>query len=118
MSSELAAKHSDRKRELEETPEVTALPTAKRQKLKHHQQENFPPFFWDNLSRLWLTTRSLREFDRRTVWPSNPVQPPWTGAEEIDLTKLIQFAEEGGPDLDDLRAVSFGNRCLQNSLTS
>ncbi|KAI4250403.1 MAG: hypothetical protein L6R42_008713 [Xanthoria sp. 1 TBL-2021] len=106
MSSELAAKHSDRKRELdttEETPEVTALTTAKRQKLNHRQQENFPPSFWDNLSRLFLTTRSLREFDRRTVWPSTPVQPHLTGS-AFDLTKLVQFAEEGGPNLEDLKA--------------
>ncbi|CAO1596510.1 hypothetical protein XANCAGTX0491_000352 [Xanthoria calcicola] len=106
MSSEIIAIHTDRKRELEvteETPEVTALPAAKRQKLKHHQQ-NFSPSFWDNLSRLWLTTRSLREFDRRTVWPNSPVHADFTGARQVDPIKLVQFAEEGGPNLEDLRA--------------
>ena len=108
MSSKLTALHTHRKRELdvtEETPEVTALPTAKRQKLKHHQQ-NFPPSFWDNLSRLWLTPRSLREFDRRTVWPNSPVHADFTGAEQFDPIKLVQSAKEGGPNLEDLRAVS------------
>ncbi|KAL8659734.1 MAG: hypothetical protein Q9226_000290 [Calogaya cf. arnoldii] len=105
MSSEHATIHCHQKRELdvEETPGLTALPTTKRQKLDHDQRgRNFPPAFWDSLSRLFLTTRSLREFDRRTLWPSTPVRPQSTGAEHIDLSKLVQFAEE--PDLDDLRA--------------
>ncbi|KAL8892299.1 MAG: hypothetical protein Q9215_000812 [Flavoplaca cf. flavocitrina] len=105
MSSKPAEvpRYEKRELEVEETPGLTALPTPKRQKLKH-QQQNFPPSFWDNLSQLWLTTRSLREFDRRTVWPSTPKQPHLTGAAQIDSNQLVQFAQEGGPDLRDLRA--------------
>ncbi|KAL9026875.1 MAG: hypothetical protein Q9180_007414 [Flavoplaca navasiana] len=104
MSSKPAEVPRYEKRELEvgATPGLTALPTSKRQKLKH-RQENFPPSFWDNLSQLYLTTRSLREFDRRTVWPSTPKQPDLTGAAQIDSNQLVQFAKEGGPDLKDLR---------------
>ena len=95
-------RYQKRELEIEETPGCTALPTSKRQKLKH-QQENFPQSFWDSLSRLFLTTRSLREFDRRTAWPSLPKQPHLTGAAQIDSRKLVEFAKEGGPDLKDLR---------------
>ena len=96
------SRYQKRELEIEETPGFTALPTSKRQKLKH-QQENFPPSFWDSLSRLFLTSRSLREFDRRTVWPSLPKQPHLTGVAQIDSSKLVEFAKEGGPDLKDLR---------------
>ncbi|KAL9034757.1 MAG: hypothetical protein Q9180_005231 [Flavoplaca navasiana] len=107
-----------RELEVEETPGLTALPTFKRQKLEH-QQENFPPSFWDNLSQLYLTTRSLREFDRRTVWPSLPKQPHLTGAAQIDSSKLVEFAKQGGPDLQDIRAYPpFKQRSLGQGSSS
>ncbi|KAL8854259.1 MAG: hypothetical protein Q9221_000973 [Calogaya cf. arnoldii] len=130
MSPVHASKHRDQKQELDvkESPEVAQLPspgltespspgltqlpsprltepsTAKRQKLEHHQRGgNYPPAFWDNLSQLWLIPSCLQEFDRRTVWPSTPTIPDLTGT-EFDLTRLVQFAKEGGPNLEDLRA--------------
>ena len=98
-----------RKRQLEAEPTTDSSPplTTKRQKLENHQPYRTPPsWFWDNLSRLWLTPRALREFDRRTVWSTAPVPPHRTGKEDIDLAQLKRFARHGGPSLGDLRAVS------------
>lgn len=115
MSSKPAEvpRYQKRVLDIEEPSGLTALPTGKRQKLVHNQQRNFPPSFWNSLSRLSLTTRSLREFDRRTVWPSTPRQPHLTGSAQIDSTKLVQFAEQGGPDLEDLRDVSHNDSYIQ-----
>ncbi|RYC58169.1 hypothetical protein CHU98_g8038 [Xylaria longipes] len=33
--------------------------------LHQHQPSDFPPEFYDNLSKIWLTPRALRELDRR-----------------------------------------------------
>ncbi|KAK8142574.1 hypothetical protein G3M48_008555 [Beauveria asiatica] len=61
---------------------------------------NFPPEFWDNLSRVWLTPRALREKDRR-----NNAQSPAIAsvAARATPTSLARFARRGGPDLRHLR---------------
>jgi hypothetical protein len=45
------------------------LPSQPSKKLKsireHHSAPNFPPEFYDSLSKVWLTPRALRELDRR-----------------------------------------------------
>lgn len=64
---------------------------------------NFPPQFWDTLSKVWLTPRALRELDRR-----NDTRPPATEATapiSIIPTNLARFARRGGPDLCQLRGV-------------
>lgn len=66
-----------------------------------------PCSFWDNLSRQWLTRRTLQEFDRRTAWSTTLVPPRRTGKESIDLAKLKRFARHGGPSLSDIRGVNF-----------
>lgn len=102
--------HPHRKRKLcveaEPTTDSSPPPTIKRRKLENQQRHRTPSWFWDNLSRLPLTPRALREFDRRTVWPAAPVPPKRTGKEDINLARLKRFARHGGPALDDLRAVS------------
>ncbi|KAK3171022.1 hypothetical protein OEA41_003106 [Lepraria neglecta] len=90
--------------EAEPATDSSPPPTAKRRKLENQQRHRTPSSFWDNLSRLWLTPRALREFDRRTVWPAAPVPPERTGKEDIDLVQLKRFARHGGPSLDHLRA--------------
>ncbi|KAL2052092.1 hypothetical protein ABVK25_007534 [Lepraria finkii] len=108
MPSTKASVPHNRKRQLSEAePEsdLSPQPTAKRQKLKEHRHRT-PSSFWDNLSRQWLTRRTLREFDRRTVWPTVPVLPHRTDKEYINLTKLKGFARHGGPSLGDIRGVS------------
>ena len=101
----------DKKRKLvvEAEPKTNSSPPAtnKRRKLKNQQRHQTPSSFWDNLSRLWLTPRALREFDRRTEWPVTPIPLERTGKEEdIDRLQLKRFARHGGPSLDHLRAVS------------
>ncbi|KAM3549991.1 hypothetical protein ARSEF4850_008567 [Beauveria asiatica] len=60
---------------------------------------NFPPKFWNNLSKVWLTPRALREKDRR-----NGARIPGTvSAASVTATTLARFARRGGPDLRHLR---------------
>jgi hypothetical protein len=110
MPSERIPMPPKRKRQLcleaEPTADSSSLPTPKRRKLENQGRHKTPSWFWDNLSRVWLTPRALREFDRRTVWPTTPVPPDRTGKEDIDLAQLKRFARHGGPSLGDLRAVS------------
>ncbi|ETS84070.1 hypothetical protein PFICI_05946 [Pestalotiopsis fici W106-1] len=71
---------------------------------------NFPPDFYDTLSKLWLTDRALREHDQRTdarLFPkSGSPQSSIVSFNQAtargDL-KLARFARTGGPDLSDLR---------------
>ncbi|KAK5651101.1 hypothetical protein OQA88_13283 [Cercophora sp. LCS_1] len=60
---------------------------------------NFAPEFWDNLSKVWLTPRALRELDRRN--DARPVPNP--PAPAVYTTDLGRFARRGGPDLRHLR---------------
>lgn len=109
MPSAKASVPHNRKRQLSEAePETDSppQPIAKRQKLEDHQRHRTPSSFWDNLSRQWLTRRTLREFDRRTVWPTVPIPPYRTGKENINLAKLKRFARHGGPNLGAIRGVS------------
>lgn len=109
MPSDKASVPQNRKRQLsvaEPVADTPPQPTAKRQKLEERRRHRTPNSFWDNLSRQWLTRRTLREFDRRTAWPAAPVPPHRTGKENIDIGKLKRFARQGGPSLDDIRGVS------------
>ena len=100
----------NRKRQLyveaEPTTDSWPPPIAKGSKLEKQQRHRTPSWFWDNLSRQWLTSRTLREFDRRTEWPAIPSPPDRTDKKDIDLAQLRRFARHGGPSLGDLRAVS------------
>ncbi|CAJ2508667.1 Uu.00g136930.m01.CDS01 [Anthostomella pinea] len=65
----------------------------------HHRASNFSPEFWDNLSKVWLTPRALRELDRR-----NDIRPrDRTPTEEVLSSGIARFARRGGPDLRHLR---------------
>ncbi|MCJ1464225.1 hypothetical protein MMC07_002838 [Pseudocyphellaria aurata] len=75
----------------------------KRRKLENEQPHRTPSSFWDNLSRQWLTARTLREFDRRTVPSIAPEPPDSTHKKDVDLARLKRFASHGGPSLSDLR---------------
>ncbi|EQK99913.1 hypothetical protein OCS_04373 [Ophiocordyceps sinensis CO18] len=66
----------------------------------------YPPKFWDRLSKVPLIHGALEELDRRAcTGPSCP--PPSTGfAQDLTATaprELARFARHGGPDLRDLR---------------
>ncbi|KGQ09554.1 hypothetical protein BBAD15_g5105 [Beauveria bassiana D1-5] len=60
---------------------------------------NFPPKFWDSLSKVWLTPRALREKDRR----KGAQHPATVSAASVTPTTLARFARRGGPDLGHLR---------------
>ncbi|KAH6955694.1 hypothetical protein BKA56DRAFT_234345 [Ilyonectria sp. MPI-CAGE-AT-0026] len=68
-------------------------------------RDNFPPEFWDNLSRVWLTPRALRELARRNKTPSPRCTAPevYSTALEVYSADVARFARHGGPDLLDLR---------------
>jgi hypothetical protein len=86
-------------------------PPSKKAKLA--RESNFSPEFWDNLSKVWLTPRALRELDRR-----NKAQPsPRFAVPELYATKLARFARHGGPDLRHLRGVWFLAACDSQQLT-
>lgn len=92
-----------------------------------------PPEFWDNLSKLWLTRKALRELDRRNASPLSNLRynldthrpatrfhpaekkrkhsvlyAPYflNGCDTQTLKKLKQFAKAGGPDMSDLCEVT------------
>lgn len=96
--------------ELSQNPQLSQdqPPPAKRVKSSGRQRSNFPPEFWDNLSKLWLEPRALRELDRRNNL--QPLSKP-TPAEPY-ATDLARFARHGGPDLQDLRGVCCDRICL------
>ncbi|WEW61538.1 hypothetical protein PRK78_007028 [Emydomyces testavorans] len=105
-------------------------PEPKRQKVRHPVCEGAqrPPEFWDNLSKIWLTTKALRELDRRNTLshagpyvtkPHRPITrqffaehqrkncvqdaPNFLSRCTLDFLKQIKaFARHGGPDLSDL----------------
>jgi hypothetical protein len=75
---------------------------------------NFPPEFYDNLSKIWLTHRALRELDRRSEdIPRSELmaKPRLRRSERLAALanksgpSLVSTAAAGGPDLSDLRGV-------------
>ncbi|CAG9945544.1 unnamed protein product [Clonostachys rosea f. rosea IK726] len=61
---------------------------------------NYPPGFYDNLSKVWLTRLALREVDRRNSIAPQPKPSVPAGEYSSDLAR---FARHGGPDLCHLR---------------
>lgn len=110
MSSEKTSMLRSRKRQLcleaESTIDSSSSLTLKRRKLENQRWHWTLSFFWVNLSRVWLTLRALREFDRRTEWPAVSVSPERTGKKDIDLAQLKRFARHDESSLNHLRAVS------------
>ena len=76
--------------------------------------------FWDTLSKVCLTRRALREFDRRNaardrkqthttdlgLWPRNRSPTNVSQLTAASRKNLKRFARRGGPSLTDLRNVS------------
>ena len=62
--------HRSRQRKRRNPEQFESLPdeaqnVSKKQKRSHISEPQYPPAFWDNLSRVDLTKRALRELDRR-----------------------------------------------------
>ncbi|KAG6036947.1 hypothetical protein E4U41_005388 [Claviceps citrina] len=62
-------------------------------------KENFSPAFWDDLSKIPLTIRALRELDRRNG--ARPIRK--CKALKVYPKDRVRFARHGGPDLGHLR---------------
>jgi hypothetical protein len=137
-----------RKHQRSERPQPNEIsqPASKKQRLSYPSGSQPPAAFWDNLSKIWLTKRALRELDRRNTRaapnpPHSPYrrvrrpvtrnflselkrnrQPTQDTADHIrcyDLRNLKDvklFARHGGPDLSDLRNVCADTCCLASKL--
>jgi hypothetical protein len=104
---------------------------SKRQKLCYHSGP-YPPEFWDDLSKIWLTKYALKELDRRNAKPllqslyqqtyrpvtryfltrAKKLHKPTQSASDFlhscapeTLKDIKLFARHGGPDLPDLKGV-------------
>ncbi|KAM3528473.1 hypothetical protein MY4038_005885 [Beauveria bassiana] len=80
-----------------------------RRAVEHPNSWQYPPEFWDRLSKVPLIHSAIAELDRRTCTrPSCP--PPSTGhirhLTPTAPSELARFARHGGPDLRDLRGYS------------
>ncbi|KAK0655285.1 hypothetical protein B0T16DRAFT_450998 [Cercophora newfieldiana] len=90
----------NRKRPRADDPPQEHRPSKKlRAEGRARSSSNFSPEFWDNLSKVWLTPRALRELDRRN--DARPAPKPPSPA--VYTTDLARFARRGGPDLRHLR---------------
>jgi hypothetical protein len=129
----MSESYTSRKRQRTDQDPLHQSRTArsKRQKLSEFpaSQSQSPPAFWDNLSKIWLTKRALRELNRRTRQHSERLSYPrarrpgtrnllaaWkrthpSGPDILDgciaetLRDIAQLARHGGPDISDLRGV-------------
>ena len=111
-------------------------PFPKKQKLTSASASfQYPPEFWDNLSKIWLTRSALKELDcrnarsivespspscrritlpvtsravaesKKTCWPVQPVSEFLQSCGTTCLENIRVFSRHGGPDLSDLRGV-------------
>jgi hypothetical protein len=66
----------------------TSQPLFKKQRL-YYPESRPPPAFWDNLTKLWLTERALRELDRRNsqITPSLSHSPYRYGLARQPVTR-------------------------------
>ncbi|KAK7428985.1 hypothetical protein QQZ08_004497 [Neonectria magnoliae] len=105
------ARPQNRKRQrADESSRADIDPPAKKAKTRSEidreawESWEYPPEFYDRLSKISLNRRALKELDRRTrtrrSHPSPPVSP---SAGTIRSRDLARFARHGGPDLRDLR---------------
>ncbi|KAB5572199.1 hypothetical protein GE09DRAFT_1170465 [Coniochaeta sp. 2T2.1] len=88
-----------RKRPCADEPSQDRRPNKKIKSKGELHSRNFPPEFWDGLSRVPLTRRALRELDRR----NNAQTAPRPAAPAVYTTDRARFARHGGPDLRHLR---------------
>jgi hypothetical protein len=144
---------SPRKRQREEQHPLqfkgTSQHLPKKRKVSHPVSGfQTPAAFWDNLSKIWLTKRALRELERRNSQAAlslprssyrrrhrpvtrlglaewkKPRQPSQSAADFLChctstcLKDIERFARHGGPDLSDLRGVCITRYLLGLELTT
>ena len=100
------------KRQADNSPQDQSPSKKPRSSGAADTSSNFPPEFYDNLSKVWLTRRALRELDRRNQ--NLPLPKRATHSKHIEDfplaarkcgPDLARFARTGGPDLSDLQGV-------------
>ncbi|KAF2272254.1 uncharacterized protein EI97DRAFT_386272 [Westerdykella ornata] len=98
-------------------PNETSQSRSKKQRLNHSSGSQTPAAFWDNLSKIWLTKRALRELDRRNNQAAPRLSARWKENCQnvqyaVDYLRLCKprilkdiksFARHGGPDLSNVR---------------
>lgn len=110
MHTEQSIHLRKRPRPLQDFTGTSPKQAYKKQKIEHPSGSLLPPAFWDNLSEVWLTHNALRELDRRNKQATANVSPKRQFLRPVtrNESKTIQrFARQGGPDLSDLRGVSY-----------
>ncbi|KAK0655232.1 hypothetical protein B0T16DRAFT_317809 [Cercophora newfieldiana] len=106
----------NRKRQLADQLSQHSPPTKRvKSTSQHHDSWQYPPEFWDGLSKIWLTRAALEELDRRTA--RRPSFPP-PGPSGQDTRELGRFARHGGPDLSDLRGYPDPKITMSSSRSS
>jgi hypothetical protein len=107
MSHQKDCQQRKRQREQSANEADESQLSAKRQK---RRSDNYPPHVWDNLSKITLTRKALREFDRRIRENRRPqvarVERTAPRLLRSDTRRLERLASNGGPDLSKLRGVS------------
>ena len=112
--------HNDRKRprtdcKNKKNIKVTDGPTSKEMELDAWLSWEYPSEFYDKLSRVFLTSRALKEHNRRFKLrdpppcpsPPSPLQTSAFTAGGNLRDGLARFSRHGGPDLSDLRGVGW-----------
>ena len=119
--------------------ENTSHISSKRQKIDESTRQarrTTRDLFWDTLSKVRLTPRALRQFDRRNAVQSreqrctldselSPCKRSFIDISHlsaVSLENLKRFARRGGPSLTDLRGVSqatirWEDECLYENLS-
>lgn len=109
LSTPPMAVSQDRKRQLADQLSQDS-PSPVKSTSQHHDSWQYPPEFWDRLSKVWLTPDALEEIDRRTAKTPSFPPPRLSGQDNSHTTttrELRRFAGHGGPDLTHLRGVRF-----------
>jgi len=102
--------------EEQSTTTVTSpQPPWKRVKRPFQSRQEANAAYWDSLSKLSLTRRALKEFDRRNRRTARPAGTAHESGSHLSRdppalkdcsNQIKRFARHGGPDLRDLRGVS------------
>lgn len=119
-----------RKQSLQETCKADNNIPSRRKRQKVHNDMRQAPHatrdqFWNTLSQVWLTSRALREFDRRNTAHSHKqrctlhseslsCERPSVDTSDLSATSLKnlkRFAHGGGPSLVDLINVNHATIC-------
>ncbi|RSL66074.1 hypothetical protein CEP54_003886 [Fusarium duplospermum] len=89
-------------------PPEKKIKTRSEAELEAWESWEYPPEFYDRLSKVHLSRRALKELNRRTRARRSPASPPASPIRHALLRtrtsrELARFARHGGPDLRDLR---------------